>query len=131
MGLVTSIQDYVRTLVLQKWFTLRKIDTHFDLLIYMIRYLLLSVLDKHWTLVHGPQGFYYSPWRDSYPASPAISRPFKDTNTKQRSYLDSHYDLEDDLSSMPKDSNDSGNASKRRPFCVFRNTPGCIHLRIY
>ena len=100
----------------------------------MIAYLLLSVVDEHWTLVHGPQGFYYSPWRESYPtikASPAISRTFKDPNTKQMPYLDSHYELEDDLSSIPKDSNDSGNASKRRRFCVFSNEPGCIHLRIY
>ena len=100
----------------------------------MIAYLLLSVVDEHWTLVHGPQGFYYSPWRESYPtikASPAISRTFKDPNTKQRPYLDSHYELEDALSLIPKDSNNSGNASKRRRFCVFSNEPGCIHLRIY
>ena len=100
----------------------------------MIAYLLLSVVDEHWTLVHGPQGFYYSPWRGSYPtikASPAISRTFKDTNTKQTPYLDSQHELEDDLSLVPNDSNNSGRASKRRRFCVFSNTPGCIHLRIY
>ena len=106
-------------------------SNHFDLLIYMLCYLVLSVLDKHWTLRRGPQGFYYSPWRDSYPASPAITRTFKDTNTKQRPYLDNHYELEDDLSLIPNDSNNSGNALRGRRFCVFSNKPGCIHLRIY
>ena len=116
----------------KKWFKSTIKQT--QILIYWSDYLLIWVLDEHWTLVRGPQGIYYSPWRDNYPnikPFPTISRTFKDTNTKERSYLDTHNELEDDLSRIPEDSNHSGNASKNRRFCVFSNKPGCIHLRIY